>query len=511
MPSKHDRAQIDRSGGDRARCPRSVPRVSPRLEILETRCLMSDISGLEASFRTAPNPDTALVRSQHAAIEYSLPTLRRPLEEAEHRPTTAGSAGTALALQDPAHAAYVIVPETAAPHSTLASAQKLPNLPYFGVIGTLGSGNPIDFYQMPIGAAAGIQLELVAQQPAASTPVQLSLYDASGRVLGTWTSGARPQPDGSALRLDLPSQSPGSTLYVGISAPSSSGDGPAGPAPTTDYQLWVARSTAPVLPLSTGTGAGSAAVPNASSTLILGPFQPSTTPPPGQQAQASAPISTTSTAGTGPGLALAAGSLPTRAASPLGGVLASGTTTQPPVQQLSVTVNLEGSVRSSPPSDLDPRDAPGPSAEPGQAEGPQEVVAIRGPGGFPLLGAAAIGNWRRTPRGGVTGVVASAAKPAVSDQVDTLSPDRLALEDVPSAAAEPPASCAADSAPSRQVGWGESRVRLSFGLSMATVLTLNVILSDPVAGFDYLASRFDSARTCRSKFSRTRRGHGGPG
>jgi len=406
----------------------------------------------------------------------------------------------------------VIVPETAAPHSTLASAQKLPNLPYFGVIGTLGSDNPVDFYQLTIGAAAaGIQFELVAQQPAASTPVQLSLYDASGRVLGTWTSGARPQPDGSALSLDLPSQFPDSTLYIGISAPSSSGASPAGLAPTTDYQLWVARSTAPDPPLSTGTGIGSAAVPNASSTLILGPFQPSTTPPPDQQAQASAPISTTATAGTGAGLALAAGSLPTRAAGPLGGVLANGDTNQPAGRQLSVTVNLEGSVRSSPPSDLDPRVAPGPRAEPGQEDGPQQVMAIRGPGGFPLLGAAAIGNWRRLPRGGVAAVVVSAAKPAVSDQVDTLSPDRLALEDPPSAPAEPLAAVAADSAPLQPERWGESRVRLSFGLSMATVLTLNVILSDPVAGFDYLASRLDSAKNPRSEFSRTRRGYGGPG
>ena len=196
-----------------------------------------------------------------------------PVEEAGYQPATLGSAGTALALQDPAHAAYVIVPETDAPHSTLASAQDLPNLPYFGVIGTLGSGNSIDFYQMTIGAAAaGIQFELVAQQPAASTPVQLSLYDASGRVLGTWTSGPRPQPDGSPLRLDLPSQSPGSTLYLGISAPSSSGDGLAGSATTTDYQLWVARSTAPDRPLTTGTADGAATVRKRVLDAHPGPF-----------------------------------------------------------------------------------------------------------------------------------------------------------------------------------------------------------------------------------------------
>ena len=194
-----------------------------------------------------PRSSTPSPRSLSPSVSRSLPLPgTRPKSRRSKRPSTGqrllGVPGQPSPLQDPAHAAYVIVPETAAPHSTLASAQKLPNLPYFGVIGTLGSDNPVDFFQMTIGAAAaGIQFELVAQQPAASTPVQLSLYDASGRVLGTWTSGARPQPDGSPLRLDLPSQSPGSTLYIGISVPSSSGNGPAGSAPTTDYQLWVAR------------------------------------------------------------------------------------------------------------------------------------------------------------------------------------------------------------------------------------------------------------------------------
>jgi hypothetical protein len=38
----------------------------------------------------------------------------------------------------------VVVHETTAPHDTLATAQELPDVPYFGVIGTLGPGNPID-------------------------------------------------------------------------------------------------------------------------------------------------------------------------------------------------------------------------------------------------------------------------------------------------------------------------------------------------------------------------------
>ena len=93
-----------------------------------------------------------------------------------------------------------------------------------------------------------------------------------------------------------------------------------------------------------------------------------------------------------------------------------------------------------------------------------------------------------------------------------MSPDRLAGGDLPVGSSRAPRlRLAADSAPSQPERWGGSRVRLSFGLSMATVLTLNVILSDPVAGFDYLASRLDSVRNRRSELSRTRRGYGGPG
>jgi hypothetical protein len=43
-----------------------------------------------------------------------------------------------------------------------------------------------------------------------------------------------------------------------------------------------------------------------------------------------------------------------------------------------------------------------------------------------------------------------------------------------------------------QAIWRESQITFSFGLSIATFLTLNMILSDPVAGFDYLASRLDA-------------------
>ena len=148
MPIKPDRTSIDRPGGDATHRPHLVPRASPRLEILEPRYLMSGLPEAD-SYEPVPRP-TPIVQS------------------------------------------YVIVYETDAPHNSLASAQALPDVPKFGVIGSLDSGDLIDFYRMHIGTGtAGLQFELNATSGQSSplVPSRFMLFDETGRVLGGWTTG----------------------------------------------------------------------------------------------------------------------------------------------------------------------------------------------------------------------------------------------------------------------------------------------------------------------------------
>jgi hypothetical protein len=398
-------------------------------------------------------------------------------------------AGRALA-----HRSYVIVPEVDTPHATLATAQNLPNYPFFGVIGTLGQGDVIDLYRMTLSASTlGVQLALVSHLSGAEAPapVQLSVFDGTGRVLGTWSSDGAQTGVGAAIRLDPASQSAGSTLFLGISAAGLNGAG--GSAPTTDYQLWVERLAAPNRSAASD---GSAATPPVNSTSasasaspsVLAPFQSSAPVAPGPQAQGSGTASAQAAVGlvaTGPGagagsstgVSVAVGAMPTRAAGLLGGVLAAGDPTSVAVRPFSVTVTLDRADRHAGRLRLDPFDGAGDRARPDTPIEPEAQVALRGPGGFPLLGAAAIGDWRRTPD-----MVANALETWDLEESGTLPSEqfqpqaevKLAVE-----AWQPPR-------------WEESGLTLSFGLSVATVLTLNVLLSDPVAGFDYLASRLDS-------------------
>jgi hypothetical protein len=420
---------------------------------------MSDLSALNAGSQALPHPDVVEV------------SLRRPDNDSSYSSVTPEGAGAAGFAINPAHASYVIVPETEAPHSTLATAQLLPDLPFFGVIGTLSPDSPPDVFAMTLDAkTAGIQFELVTQQPAGSPAVQFALYDATGRVLGTWSAGAQPQLGSAFPGLEVPSQSLSTTLYLGISAPSAGGSGPAGSLPGGTYQLWVTRLAGADRSPAPGTGDGPAVTPSPTAALILGPSQGGASPAPNPRAPAAASPSTDVSGGAGLGLALAGGSLPTRAAGPLGGVLASGDTNQAAVRRLTVTLNREGGERLMQPVPGDPALAMGPQVEPDPESDPRALVAIRGPGGFPLLGATAIGNWRRLPTRAIV-----AAEPAVAAP----------------APINPPA-------PAPET-WGLSRGTLSFGLITATFLTLNAILSDPVAGFDYLANCFDSKESDRTQ------------
>ena len=138
---------------------------------------------------------------------------------------------------------YVIVPETSTPHHTIASAQVLPDLPYFGVVGTLGAGDDIDLYRLTLDSIPDrLDFGLVMQGRGASVPATFQLLDGSGQVLGTWKLGSL---GNSSIQVDLERLSPGSTLYLGVSAGNSSA--PGGAFGTVDYQLWVAHQPALLL------------------------------------------------------------------------------------------------------------------------------------------------------------------------------------------------------------------------------------------------------------------------
>lgn len=425
MAIKPDHASIDRPGGDATHRPHLVPRASPRLEVLEPRYLMSRLQG--AAYEPVPRP-TPIVQS------------------------------------------YVIVYETDAPHNSLASAQALPDVPNFGVIGSLDSGDLIDFYEMHIGTGtAGLQFELdvTSGQTSPLVPLRFMLFDETGRVLGSWTTGDA--PGGLPITLKLDGGPAGATLYLGISG--TIPNGPGGTPPTVDYQLWVARLAATPFPTSVSPPSSTPLQPVIPSEGIASPK--------GDAQPTPAPILNAP----GDGLRLAVGSVPTYSAGPIGGAIADHDP-MTALDQLTASVKLEWVDRPNETPALNPGEMVGPAAIFGRGSGSGALVALRGPGGFPLLEASAIGNWRRVP----TVVSGDSAGPAGSDEADPLTADLLSGLGLSSQADVPPANAVAPHAPT----WGGFQVSLPSSLNSATALTLNVVLSGPLAGFDYLAIRFDS-------------------
>ena len=132
-----------------------------------------------------------------------------------------GSSGDAAELPGLPQGRYVVVPESNAPHHTLATAQELPELPYVGVVGTLGSGEPIDLYRVTLSSGvSGLNFGLESDQSALTIPMQLQVFDASGHLLGEWSLGGQ---SSTSLYGGLGALPAGSTLYFGITAGSTSG------------------------------------------------------------------------------------------------------------------------------------------------------------------------------------------------------------------------------------------------------------------------------------------------
>ncbi len=132
------------------------------------------------------------------------------------------------------------------------------------------------------------------------------------------------------------------------------------------------------------------------------------------------------------------------------------------------------------------------SADPGSralsGQDADALVATDGPGGFALLGAAAIGHRPRiyTPPETKFGASGATSEPAPFITGEVMVPDAaIAPLEEQTLATE-----RSDSARP----WLAMPKSLFSGLGLAIALTLNAALSQPFAGFDYLASRFDSTR-----------------
>jgi hypothetical protein len=387
---------------------------------------------------------------------------------------------------------YVIVSETRSPHQTFATAQSLPNDPYFGVIGTIGGGEPIDLYRLTVSAAtAGFQFELVSSPSVSTALPRFWLFDGSGRVMGEWSSSAG--ASGSLITFALDNSFSGSTLFLGVSPGNLNGQ-PGSEAPV-GYQLWVQRFSAST-DLATATGAG-AILPSIASTLFVGalvaPLSTLTAAP------SRGDSSALSTPGPAPndvtaGFRVSVGSMPTRSAQPAGGLMSEGEASSGVIPTDAV-LDREPTDRLRAASVQDQRTESDSSNRPDGSEADGGLIALRGPGGFPLLGADAIGSWRgnsnaRVASWGGERTQQSADSPEV-DPTGSQEPLLASNGIFPAADRLAGTEADAETGARRSPDWLWGTV--SSGLGTVTLLTLNALFSNPIAGYDVLPSRLDTA------------------
>jgi len=118
--------------------------------------------------------------------------------------------------------------------------------------------------------------------------------------------------------------------------------------------------------------------------------------------------------------------------------------------------------------------------------GDKPLAVIDGPGGFPLIGAVAIG-----PRRGIRGEARGTPSifPTAEVRAPGIDPDPEAIGEL--ATIDAVAAEIGQDTRSGSRTWGGFPVSIFSGLGLATVLTLNAVLSQPMAGFDFLCSRLE--------------------
>jgi hypothetical protein len=181
-----------------------------------------------------------------------------------------------------------------------------------------------------------------------------------------------------------------------------------------------------------------------------------------------------------------------RSARPSEGLFSDGDPAPAVASDFNAVVNKEWDERS-----LDgptPRAADGAgSVQPaGREKEPDALVVIHGPGGFPLRGAVAIGHQRKNPAGSRgLGELATPAEMGDGDHQDAVGLADLALlASLESPIAEGDLTAEPRTLPVRPQGGFRGSIVSAMGL--ATVLTVNAVLSQPLAGFDYLTARLDA-------------------
>jgi hypothetical protein len=384
---------------------------------------------------------------------------------------------------------YLLVRETTSLHDTLTTAQSLPNVPFFGVIGTIGGGDPIDLYRLTVGPhTSGFQFELVSQSWSSTVPLSFQLFDGSGKVVGTGFSS--PDITGSPINFALDNHFSGSALFLGISAPGQNGPGAGA---MTDYQLWVQQFTTPLVPPSP---AGAVALlPATTNALFVGAIvQPLTATVvisvPAPEGFSNSVATNAIAKATGIEIRVAVESLPTHQAQPSGGVMSAESDLLSPAVGLAAAITPE---RESSPADVGHSFEVGnrPLAHSASEEAREGLIALSGPGGFPLLAADAIGNWQRTTDNRLpTSEVASfeGEQRELNSTFLHSSPDLLQAD--PDVLEQEQQLADAHTLPGRTTTWLWSSVARS--LSVATLWTLNAVFSNPFAGYDIVPSRFDS-------------------
>lgn len=311
------------------------------------------------------------------------PGLNPAVEALESRFLLAGSPywgvaeGPAAAVVPPPRAVddrYVVLDEVAGSHETPATAQRLPDLPYTGVVGRLDGGETLDVYRIPVDPrTSSLQFTLTWEPvPGAASP-RLLLLNGQGRVLGSWPAGEAPGAGPPGFEV-APAE--GSDLFIGIA----SGDATValGGGPAVAYQLWVTRESAPGTatpgPVGGPGAVGGAATSQAATMGTLadlarpGPSAAETDRQPARMADGPAP-----TLSAGPSV----GQFADDPASPAG-----------PRAVATITLRWPGDHPREPVAD--PPDEDGSEIGAIRERAANALVAITGPGGSPLLEADAI-------------------------------------------------------------------------------------------------------------------------